>query len=550
MPRSDLLWNPFSACGPPQQVNIGRLVQNLLLLADKASAFRRVAHRPFGRWAIACRNASDPAILEDVPADVTLGEQAAPADTGSHADGPDAAAARSWIAPTLATIVVSASVVVGVRPVSDPSPWLHLKIGAFLLDGGRFGLPDPWAPFANKAYLPTEWLPAVLGQEVYRAFGFPGIAWMRCAGILGLLSAVLWTARRSANTSPAMVVALVAIAGAYEGLTERPQLVGLVFLAIAVGAWWRTALDLKPRWWLVPMTWLWACSHGLWSVGIGVGLVIITGLFLDHRLSRSTATRILAIPLLSLAAVGLTPLGPRLLLSPLAVGQNASEFVGEWQSTSARDPFALVTLAMLGLVILSWVRLGRRPPWWQIGLVLTGAVATLATARTIAVGAVIAAPLLAQEIQLYRDRPIVASTRRSRSAWAALILAALVAAAPLSEARAQNLPSVPVRLQPQLSLIPPGTVVFAYGDISGWLYWADPQVRPVLDPRIEVSPAAHVRAFVSAMAAAPGWRQFVDRTGAQYALVLTGSAIATALVERAGWSQIRADAGFVLLRAR
>jgi hypothetical protein len=124
-----------------------------------------------------------------------------------------------------------------------------------------------------------------------------------------------------------------------------------------------------------------------------------------------------------------------------------------------------------------------------------------------------------------------------------------VVAAPLSAARAQNPVSVPVGLRPQLSLIPEGTVVLAEGDISGWLFWAEPQVRPVLDPRIEIYSAPHVRAFVSAMAADPGWRQFVDRTGARYALVLTDSPIATALVERAGWSQIGKDAGFVLLRA-
>ena len=445
--------------------------------------------------------------------------------------------------------MVSVSVVMGVRPVSDPSPWLHLKVGAFLLNGGRFGLPDPWAPFASRAYVPTEWLPAIVGQQIYQAFGLPGIAWMRCAGILGLLSALVWSARRSADTVTAVLVALVGLVGADHGLTERPQLVGFVFLAVAVGAWWRTALDLKPRWWLVPMTWLWACSHGLWSVGVALGLVIITGLLLDRRLTREATTRLVAISLLSLAAAGLTPLGPRLLLSPLAVGRNASEFVREWQSTSVHDPFAVVALAMLGLVILSWVRLGRQPPWWQIGLLLTGVAATLAATRTIAVGAVVAAPLLAHEIQLYRAHRVVATTRRAGSAWVALILIALVAAAPLSAARAQDPVAVPQRLKPQLSVIPSGTVVLAEGDISGWLFWADPQVKPVLDPRIEIYPPAHIHAFVSAMAAGPGWRKFVDRTGARYALVITGSPIATALVERAGWSQIGKDAGFVLLRA-
>jgi hypothetical protein len=484
-----------------------------------------------------------------MPTNVSLGRSTPPARPGTCPEGDRAPGVRPWLALTTAAIVVSISTALGVRAVSDPSPWLHLKIGAYLLDGGRFGMPDPWALFATRTYVPTEWLPAIVGQEIYQGFGLPGVAWLRCAGILGLLSALMWSARRSADTTTCALVSLVALVGAYEGLTERPQLVGFVFLAVAVGAWWRSGLDLKPRWWLVPMTWLWACCHGLWIVGVGVGLVCIAGLLLDRRLTRAGTARLLTIPILSLVAAGLTPLGPGLILSPLFIGQNASEFVGEWQPTSARDPFAMVTLAMFGLVILSWVRLGRRAPWWQVCLLLTGLAATLATMRTIPVGAVIAAPLLAHEIQLYRGRPVVATTRQSRSAWAALIVAALVVAIPLAAARAQDPVNVPQRLTPQLAAIPSGTVVLAAGDISGWLYWADPGVKPVLDPRVEIYSAAHIRAFVSTMAAGPGWKQFVDRTGARYALVLTDSPIASALVERAGWSQLGKDAGFVLLRA-
>jgi hypothetical protein len=449
----------------------------------------------------------------------------------------------------MATLVVCLSVVLGVRPVSDPSPWLHLKIGAFLLDGGRFGTPDPWAPFATRSYLPTEWLPAIVGQEIFSGFGMPGIAWLRCAGILGLLSALVWSARRSADGTTSVLVAMVALLGAYNGLTERPQLAGFAFLAIAVGAWWRTALDLRPRWWLIPVTFLSACVHGLWMVGIAVGLVCVGGLLLDRRLTRATATRLLAVMVLSVAAAALTPLGPRLLLSPFSVGRNASEFVGEWQSTSARDPFAMITLAMLALVVLAWVRRRRQPPWWQVGLLLVAFAATLATMRTIAVGAVIAAPLLAQEIQLYRDRPVLAATWRSRSSWAALTLAALLAAAPLSAARAQEPVNVPLALASELSAIPSGTVVLAQGDVSGWLFWAHPDLRPVLDPRIEIYPAAHVRAYVSAMAAGLGWDDFVHQSRATYALVPTGSPIATALVERTGWSRVGQARGYVLLRA-
>src|ERR1035437_8396438 len=379
MSRSTLFRNLFQDAPGPHEAT-----------SADSSSFGHIGslpHHPFGRWVIDCRKGANPAILEDMPAEVSLGPSTPPPRTGSSADAADPPGDRPRRALTMATIVVSISVVLGVRPVSDPSPWLHLKVGAFLLRGGRFGLPDPWAPFATTTYLPTEWLPAIVGQETYQAFGLPGIAWLRCAGILGLLCALMWSARRSAGTASSALVCLVALVGAYEGLSERPQLVSFVFLAVAVGAWWRSGLDLKPRWWLVPMTWLWACCHGLWIVGIAVGLVCIAGLLLERRLTRAATTRLLAIPMLSLAAADLTPLGPQLLLTPFTVGKNASEFVAEWQSTSARNPYALVTLAMLGLVILSWVRSHRQPTWWQIGFLITGIAATLAATRTIAVGA-------------------------------------------------------------------------------------------------------------------------------------------------------------------
>ena len=199
-------------------------------------------------------------ILGDMSADVAHDGSTLTVPIGPGAEASTGPRDGPRLSLLVATMVISISVAMGVRPVSDPSPWLHLKIGAFLLDGGRFGSPDPWASFASRVYVPTEWLSAILGQETYQAFGLPGIAWMRCAGILGLLSALVWSARRSTDSTTAVVVAFVALVGAYNGLTERPQLLGLVFLAVAVGAWWRTALDLRPRWWLVPMTWLWAST--------------------------------------------------------------------------------------------------------------------------------------------------------------------------------------------------------------------------------------------------------------------------------------------------
>jgi len=220
--------------------------------------------------------------------------------------------------------------ILGVRPVGDQSAWLHLSIGRQLIGGGGFGRVDPWVPWAAQPSIPTEWLPDVAAYKLHELFGLSGIAWLRGAG---------------------------------HALTARPQLLGFVLLSLAVVAWWQMASDLRPRWWLVPLTWVWASSHGLWVVGVGFGVVTIAGLALDRRLTWGSARRLCAVPALSLGTAALTPIGPALLLTPLTVGRDVRDFVGEWQASSAHDLATFVTLCMLGLVALSWALVATAPGW-------------------------------------------------------------------------------------------------------------------------------------------------------------------------------------------
>ena len=453
----------------------------------------------------------------------------------------------SLLVGALALAVVATTTMFGVRAISDPSPWLHLRIGQFLLEGNRFGFPDPWAPFATKQYVLTEWFPAIIGYLTYDRFGAPGIAWLRAAGILILLTAILWCTRRVANGTVAIGAAFVAVLGAYDGLTERPQMFSLIFVAITLGAWWRTTEDLQPRWWLVPLTWVWASCHGLWLVGVGVGVIVGFGLAFDGRISGYQLRRLLLVPLASLCAVGLTPIGPKLLLAPFTVGSNARDFVGEWQSSDIRLPATIITLLMISFVVIVWARSARTPRWWQIGLLVTSLICALAMARTVAIAAVLAAPLMAQELQNLLATPVTRSSRRSQVSWLGLTAAALLVAVPLAGAVAQRPEGVPLRLAAQLQEMPNGTRVIATGDVTGWLLWSAPNLKPVEDLRIEIYDPAYVRRFVEAMAAGPAWRGFVHDSGATVALLKEDSPLATALQERAHWRATGSDAGYLLL---
>ena len=111
--------------------------------------------------------------------------------------------------------------VLTVRSVADPSPWLHLRVGSFLRDGGRFGLPDPWAPFAAHRYVPTQWLPSVVVAQGYDAFGIAAVVWARGVAIVALAVAVLWLTRTVSRTVVAVPVTLATVAAAWVSPSVR-----------------------------------------------------------------------------------------------------------------------------------------------------------------------------------------------------------------------------------------------------------------------------------------------------------------------------------------
>lgn len=461
---------------------------------------------------------------------------------------PAAPAARSALSYTLAGVALALSALIGLHPVSDLSPWLHLRIGQLIIEGKRFGTPDPLSSFTSRPYLPSEWLPSILGTKVFSLMGLPGIVWMRYLGVLAVLTAILWVTRHVADEVPALICATSALAGASLGLTERPQLLSFVFLSITIGAWWRSAEDLRPRWWLIPMTWLWACCHGLWIVGAGVGACVLVGLAFDRRLTRQKAVQLGLLWLASLGVAGLTPLGPRLLAFPFQASGSVRSFVGEWQPTQATHPIAIVTLSMIGCVLFLWIRGAVTPPAWQLALAAFAVLSTLAMTRTIAVGALLAAPLLAYALQSHRPESVTLPSRQVTMAWFATMVLFAALAVPVAMTVGQTTDTVPAKLTNQLKALPPGTVVLDHSDLSGWLMWIAPQARPVIDLRSEVYASSYHIEYARAMQVLPGWDRFVENSGANYALVLKDSAIAEALCKRLGWTQVGVDRGYVLLK--
>lgn len=459
---------------------------------------------------------------------------------------------------TLLTAVALALTALATRPISDPSPWLHLKVGEFLLHGHRFGSPDPFAPFTVTTYQPTQWLPSVLSAVLYDHLGPASVSWVRAAGISCFLLALVWASRQVSRPSVALGAALLALAGSWPSLTERPQLLGFVMVVVTVAAWWRTAHDGRARWWLVPFTWLAACVHGVWAMGLGLGFMIVVGLVLQGLFTPRQRNRLIMLLAACLVAAAVTPLGPRLVLSPFTVGGNARQFVSEWMASSARTPSVALTLVVLTCVVAMWVRREQRPPVWQLLLWVTAVLLVLVMQRTVAIGAIVAALLLAETTEAFVTASVAGSggsaARRRPWRYEPWVLGgatalAVVLAMPLAALRGDAPRGVPTQLLSKLQALPAGTRVISDGDLSGWLMFEAPQVRPVFDIRVEVYSPTHIRGFIDALAAKPGWAAYLSRTQTRAAIIKADAPLVSAVADQWHWHSAGSDAGYVLLEA-
>lgn len=476
--------------------------------------------------------------------------------TGDLASGGTAAAAvpaRRGALPlrvrqALPGVVVLLAVVLTARPVGDPDTFWHLAAGDYLRRSWTFNGPDPWSTMSTQPWRLHEWLPELLMSVVQRVLGLPGVAWLLPLGVAAI-GLTLWRATRPrASLLASAAVTSVTFVAMSQSLSLRPHLLSFAFAVAFTAAWLRSARDGRPRWWLVPVTWLWACSHGMWFFGVAIGLVAVLGIALDRVVGLRQWLRLAAVPVASVAAAALTPTGPSLLLSPFAVNET-TQFIEEWMPPSVRQPGFLAFLVLAATVVLVWARSRRPVRWTEVLLAGLAIGLALLYARTVALGAAVIAPVAAATVQtlLPPDREPV--SRRETRLTVGLTALGLVLAAVVLPARA----AVPTwgasDLDARLSTLPAGTVVCNDYGVGGWLIWRHPNLRPTIDGRVEVYATGHVKEHIDFEHAAPGWQSYLARTRCGYALLGKDQPVVEALTAQAHWSVLQRGSQYVLLRA-
>ena len=435
-------------------------------------------------------------------------------------------------------------------PLYNTDTYFHLRFGSEFLHGWSLTHPGSVSTFATSPWLPTQWLPEVVMAKTEQWFGLAGVAWLSGAQMVLLLTSLYVVARRWADPLVAVLLTIAALVASSDGLSMRPQVLSYVLVVVTAGAWLRTRDDGRIRWWLVPLTWVWAMVHGMWPIGIGLGVVAVAGMAADRALPRRDLGRAALVPLLSAVVAALTPVGPGLYGAVLGVGSR-SRFFSEWGSPSFHSPSCISLALMLALAVVLMARHGR-VRWLDVLLLLVAGACAVWSWRTVPVAAMVMVPLAAVQVSLTpraRLRPSPVLGRRELcllAAGAALALGALALAVPhTSDAP----PPQPSWEDPALSALPAGTKVVDEWDWGGYLMWRYPQLDLLMHGYGDTFTIAELQRNTDIQALSPGWDTELRATGCTIAVLRSTSRLAYALEHQEHWQVLHRSSTTVELLA-
>jgi len=311
-------------------------------------------------------------------------------------------------APSLESLVIATygllGVRLGARSLADNSAFLHLRTGIDMVRHGVLpAIPrvDPYSFTARgEPWVVQSWLPSAVVGWVHRIGGPEAVVVLAGLTMAGLAVLVASLAR-TGDVRRTVVAAGAALLVGGPFWTPRPLLAGLLCLGLTI---WVVERGKSP-WWLVPIAWVWANSHGSFPLGLAWMLLRTFGDAADAR----SRPRLAPVGWLAggLVLGALNPLGPRLLFFPLELGEKREIFqtVTEWRTADFQRPDGVV--ALVGLVLAALI-LTRRPLPWRHALPVGAFLGLgLLAQRNLAPLGVVIAPALAASLRV--DAPASAA---------------------------------------------------------------------------------------------------------------------------------------------
>jgi hypothetical protein len=300
---------------------------------------------------------------------------------------------------------------VGIERLSDNSFFWHLKTGGLILDSG---IPhaDPFSFSApGTKWVAQSWLAELMYGAVDRTFGAFGLRVV--GGLVGIAIAVLafrLALRLAGDRVRAALLTVAALAGLYTLWSERPLLLGVLFLLLVL---WivevpDSALGRRPLIALPVVFWLWANVHGTFALGFVYLALNLGGRWLDgSRPWRDRERTLLAGTAFAFVATFANPYGIALVTFPIDLLRRGDVLrnVIEWSSPDFHHvrgyAFALWIVVFAVVAARAANRMTRRDLVVAVPFLLLG----LWALRNVALAPLVGLPIAARAVAVKRPAP-------------------------------------------------------------------------------------------------------------------------------------------------
>jgi len=439
---------------------------------------------------------------------------------------------------------------VGLAKLSDNSFLWHLRTGEYILDHGipHHDVFSYTAP--GTKWIAQSWLAEVAYAGLYRSVGAVGIRFLVAAvgAGIGILTYRL-ALRLVRDRMVACGLAAAALAGMYTVWSERPLLIGVLFLLVLL---WvvevpdcivgRHAIVVLPV-----LMWLWANTHGTYQLGFAYLGLHLLGRWVDGAPPWSGRERqLLAGGALAFAVVFVNPYGIELVTFPinlLSRGEILSHIV-EWKSPEFRQAYGIALALWLCIYAFALARGRHRVTRRDLVVTLPMLFLALWAVRNVAIAPLICLPVVARAFARDEERASDTSPRIVAAALAVIVFAAFLMGLEATQEAPFDEANFPVKaldyVQRHQGL---GTRLLTNDAAAGYVILRDyPQQKVFIDDRYDMYPTAVISDYFTLASGRPGWNRILDRYRVETIVWKRDTPLAALLDESSGWKHVYRDA--------
>ena len=310
---------------------------------------------------------------------------------------------------------------VGIERLSDNSFFWHLRTGRYILDHGlpHHDIFSYTAP--GTKWVLQSWLAEVMYGGLDRAFGPMGIRVLgglvgACIGVLAFRLAL----HLSRERIRAALLTVAALGGLYTLWSERPLLLGVLFLLVLL---WTVEAPASfagrhPMVVLPVLFWFWANIHGTFALGFAyLGLHLLGRWFEGKRPWEGRERSLLVGGAIAFAVTFVNPYGASLVMFPVDLLRRGDilRHIVEWASPDFHHIRGQAFILWIAVFIFVLARGAHRASRRDLTVAIPFLALALWALRNVALAPLVCLPIAARAVAVDPDDPRSETQRAGES---------------------------------------------------------------------------------------------------------------------------------------